>query len=417
MNYCTVCGTRLNESGQCPVCLAKAERREKAVRRLRGAVYAAALLAVLLLGWYTAQSAEVTPVETEPSFAASKYDEAGTCGEALHWGFYRDTGKLVITGSGMMDDYTVLYEESTDTYSTDAPWYGLPIVTVELDGVRVVGRYAFYGCKELTQVVFSDELYMIGEGAFLECEALTELNLPESLEYIEAFAFAECFGLRDIVLPDRMKMVGDKAFASISQLNSVKLSESLTYLGAGAFHSCYTLSEISPIPAGVTYIGENAFFSVIGLREIKVAEDNPNYKDVDGVLFTKDGKTLLKYPNLRSLEPYVVPDGVTRIEDNAFYFCGGLQGISFPESLKTIGEYAFYSCEGLKELTLPQGLSIIGKCAFAIHMNMKTLFIPDTVIQIAQAAFASCVKLTHVRLPDSAQIAEDAFVGCLSLEK
>lgn len=388
MNYCTVCGTKLDENGQCPACLAKAEKRKKTTRKLCGAVYAAALLAVLLLGWYTAQPVEADLAETEPSFTASKYDEAGTCGEDVYWGFFHDTGKLVITGSGMMDDYTLLYEESTDTYSTDAPWYGLPIATVELDGVRVVGRYAFYGCKELTQVVFSDELYMIAEGAFLECEALTELNLPESLEYIEAFAFAECFGLQDIVLPDRVKMVGDKAFASISSLNSVKLSESLTYLGAGAFHSCYTLSEISTIPAGVTYIGENAFFSVIGLREIKVAEDNPNYKDVDGVLFTKDGKTLLQYPNLRSLEPYAVPDGVTKIEDNAFYFCGGLQGISFPESLKTIGEYAFYSCEGLKELTLPQGLSILGEYAFAANLNMKTIHIPASVIQIAQAAFA-----------------------------
>lgn len=388
MNYCTVCGTKLDENGQCPACLAKAEKRKKTTRKLCGAVYAAALLAVLLLGWYTAQPAEADLAETEPSFTASKYDEAGTCGEDVYWGYFHDTGKLVITGSGLMDSYGMFYDEGTQLYYSDAPWAKLDVVSVEFDGVRNVGDNAFCYMQTLKEVTFGEDLYMIGSSAFLGCKQLQGLVLPQSVEYIEGYAFAECFALRDIVLPDQVKMVGDKAFASINELNSVQLPENLTYLGDGVFHSCYMLSEVSPIPASVNYIGKDLFFSAINLKQIKVDADNPNYKDVDGVLFTKDGTTLLQYPNLRSEETYVVPDGVTKIEDNAFYFCGGLKGITFPESLKTIGAYAFYACEGLQSVILPEGLTTLGEYAFAANLNMKTIHIPASVIRIAPAAFA-----------------------------
>jgi hypothetical protein len=69
------------------------------------------------------------------------------------------------------------------------------------------------------------------------------------------------------------------------------------------------------------------------LEQIVVDEENGTYASLDGVLFTKDYKTLVKYPSARSGEVYIVPDVTVNIA--AFAFNMYFSNVELP-NLKTI---------------------------------------------------------------------------------
>ena len=134
------------------------------------------------------------------------------------------------------------------------------------------------------------------------------------------------------------------------------------------------------IPKTITEIDIGAFIRTTSLEEINVAPDNPNYKSIDGVLYTKDGKTLIAYPIGKKDTSFIVPDGVEEIADYAFAYGTSetmpsssllnsepnnvnLKHVDFPDSLKKIGNEAFYGVF-LKNITIPKNVISIGDYAF-----------------------------------------------------
>ena len=88
------------------------------------------------------------------------------------------------------------------------------IIPKEIGGksVRVIDRYAFYQCSNLTSVEFPEGLKKIGVGAFERCN-LTSVEFPEGLEEIGNDAFRGC-KLKSVKLPESLKIIGDNAFDS-----------------------------------------------------------------------------------------------------------------------------------------------------------------------------------------------------------
>lgn len=122
-------------------------------------------------------------------------------------------------------------------------------------------------------------------------------------------------------------------------IESVTLPDTIETIGEAAFNSCVHLKEIM-IPASVTQIEGLAFTNCTSLERICVAEENQNYKDINGVLYNKEGTQLLFYPGGRT-GVYTVPEGVEDITEYAFYYTKGVKKVVFPESLKHIGIGAF----------------------------------------------------------------------------
>lgn len=60
-------------------------------------------------------------------------------------------------------------------------------------------------------------------------------------------------------------------------------------------------------------------FSTQNIEEIIVAEDNPYFSSLDGVLFNDDRTILLAYPAAKESDSYTVPESVTEIKESAFY--------------------------------------------------------------------------------------------------
>ena len=114
-------------------------------------------------------------------------------------------------------------------------------------------------------------------------------------------AFAECSDLKEINIPTSVTCIGDSTFSGCYNLNEINIPTSVTCIGNKAFGFCSSLKEIN-IPTSVTCIGDSTFFGCSNLNEIKVSESNKTYRSIDGVLYTKDLKTIIYYPRGKKIK-------------------------------------------------------------------------------------------------------------------
>lgn len=113
-------------------------------------------------------------------------------------------------------------------------------------------------------------------------------------------------------IPNSVTEIGDHAFDDCTGLTSVEIPDSVGAIGGGAFDHCSSLTSID-IPASVIRIIGQAFSGCTALTALHVDNGNSNYASIDGVLFTKDEKTLLSYSQGKT-GAYTVPAGVTEID-------------------------------------------------------------------------------------------------------
>ncbi len=216
---------------------------------------------------------------------------------------------------------------------------------------------------------------------------------------------------------------------------------SVAYVSSGYSQTLYEISSIS-IPATVAFIWDNAL-SIAALTEIDVAEDNAHFSDIDGVLYTKDAYTLIRYPAAKAGAEFTIPDGVRVIAYGAFsafysndtitlskltlgkdVVLSGVAnyGYGYPtldseirESSKTQGSFVkiLSSLSGAAELLIGENAayatdgtalySADGATLFAIFDSSATTFellATVTAIDGAEAIFDSCKSLSAITVAD-----------------
>ena len=112
----------------------------------------------------------------------------------------------------------------------------------------------------------------------------------------------------------------------------------------------------------------------------------------------------------RSLGSVVLPDGLVRIEANAFQ-CSAIKSLTVPSSLRTIVRGAFAWCEGLKTVRLNEGLASLGteerqedgekQSGVFDGCGLESIELPSTLRRIEGRALRDCMYLLDIRLPDS----------------
>ena len=90
----------------------------------------------------------------------------------------------------------------------------------------------------------------------------------------------------------------------------------------------------------------------------------------------------------------VIPNGVTRIGDYAFFECGNLTSIVIPDGVISIGDSAFWNCKSLTSIVLPDSVTCIEDHAFEYCKRLTSIVIPDSVTSIGTGAFYECPNLT-----------------------
>lgn len=223
------------------------------------------------------------------------------------------------------------------------------------------------------------------------------------------------FDIPNIIDNHLVSGLGDDLFNYATKMTSISLPEGLTSIGARTFQGCSNLEWDVKFPSTLTSIGDNAFNGcgkITGnLDEIM----NSNVKYGKGVFMRcnsltgnietligmlDENETVISESLFSGFSGatgnLVIPARITKIEDNAFYGCSGINSISFESSdtLKSIGNYSFYQCTGLDgNLNLPSSVENIGEYAFYENTGITSLDLPDSLSSMGQYAFAYCKNL------------------------
>jgi len=196
----------------------------------------------------------------------------------------------------------------------------------------------------------------------------------------------------NVTIPSNVKVIGEYAFSE-SGVSNLTIPSGVTTIEGGAFFMS-DLSSIS-IPASVTSIDIDRvpFNHCTRLTSITVDAQNRNYTSVDGVLFSKDKKTLIQYPAGKNSSSYTIPVGVITIWGQAFCYSGRLTSVTIPSSVTTIGYWSF-ARSGLTSVTIPSSVTTIEDYAFG-ECNSLTSVTLSRKTTIGEDAFPSGAKLTY----------------------
>ena len=243
---------------------------------------------------------------------------------------------------------------------------------------------------------------------------VTAVNLPSTLKTIKTNAFSKS-QITTINIPAGTDDIYDGAFAQIENLTAITVDagnskytaeDGILYedksgnkylkaypvakagttftvpsgvygVSTNGFQQAKNLTTIN-LPASIqdlpTTKEANGFTSATNLTAIKVDAGNTTFKDEDGVVLTKDGKTLVAYPFARhgvlntayngpvsTMHPgevYSIPASVETIGKGAFAKAKEITAVQL-NNVKKISEGAFYSVRNLRNVELGASVETI----------------------------------------------------------
>lgn len=334
------------------------------------------------------QSLEYTPdpvPEPTPDILVIANNEAGKLSTRIS-----DTDKLSatrLTVSGKINGTDIIFiremfyhgkltdldiENATIVSGGDA--YDTTINAVTKD--NIVGKYFFENCKQMISIKLPFNAVKIEGGAFSGCKSLKKLDIPASCVEVESMIVSSCDNLEEVNLSD----------------------------------------AVQTFPGLAVYSSKN-------LMRINVSEGNQYFKSVDGVLFSKDGKTIVRYPMGKDDESYTIPEGViiigkeafdyakiasitipntvTNIESSAFENSKNIQSLTIPNSITSIGESAFKGCDKLDNVTMSSEVSSIESFTFGSCKNLRKFYIGAKVSSINKLAFYNCQSLQEFEVDEN----------------
>lgn len=294
--------------------------------------------------------------------------------------------------------------------------------------VTTVGESAFSDCSNLNGTLsLPSTIKRIEDSAFSRCNLTGNLEIPETCEYIGISAFSSTVFTGDIVIPSKVTYLGSSAFRYAKNFDgSIIFKNSPETIENEVFCGCNGISGTISIPSSVRTIKRQAFEGCASFEE-----------------------------NSAKL---TISNGVTSIEEKAFYGCYAITGeIEIPASVTNIGLQAFNcmrkvtklnvastnsnycSVNGIlfdkkktKLIACPAGYNYVDKTVQGIPSTVVTigtyafencqkfsanLLLPDQVITIEDRAFYSCSGLTgDLNLNNVTSIGEYAFYGCSSFD-
>lgn len=200
--------------------------------------------------------------------------------------------------------------------------------------------------KKIKKVIIKDGVTSLPEEAFAGCLKLKEISIADSVKSIGACAFMQT-DLREITIPNSVKKLGNSVLSSCKKLTKVKMPGNVKIIyGSDEYFPVFQFDVDSPVKTiELTSSLNLEIFMYLSTENIVVSKNDPKYTSIDGLLYTKDGKSLVRIPNLR--KKAVIADDceefcTTAVEwagdDNGdpYMGCEDLKTIVLPESIRTI---------------------------------------------------------------------------------
>lgn len=227
-------------------------------------------------------------------------------------------------------------------------------------------------CKALETVVFenTDKIIRVGKFAFYSCSDLEEFVIPENVTEIDAEAFENCM-FSSIDFPHGLKKIGVWSFGNCQNITSIVIPETVESIGAFAFSWCSNLIDVA-LPEIEPQIDWFAFIATEYEETIEYPEYGYPEEAHKDFKMGADG-TLLAYAGTDT--KVIVPEGVKKI-GKAFAGNTRIKSLVLPEGLEKIDSDAFNGCILLEEIVVPDSVTVISEDAFAGLRNLEKLTVP-----------------------------------------
>ena len=267
--------------------------------------------------------------------------------DSVTYTFNSETGALTISGTGATKDY--------DSSANPSPFlWNRDITSVVFEpGITKVGSTLLKGCTSLISINFGNTVTEIGNYAFESDSQLTEVNLPDSIVTLGNGAFYQCSKLETVIYGKNVETIGDYCF-----YNNEKITE---------FN----------IPASVKVMPISAIYTCNGVENFVVEEGNSEFSSKDGVLYSIDGKTLIKYPNGKNSTTFTVPENVTALGSSSLAYNKYLEEINIGDNVTSIGSYAFRANTNLKKVNIGKNAAEIGNAPFFDSLALESITVSE----------------------------------------
>jgi hypothetical protein len=255
------------------------------------------------------------------------------------------------------------------------------------DSVTEIGEFAFLATP-LTKVHLPAHLKELSEGCFRGCSLLTDIQFGNEVTIIDNNAVSMCTSLVNITLPESLITIDQRSFSESTSLVSVTVPDSVTTIGETAFIMCSSLAYVKL--GANTSLGKypDNFGGCRSLEQYNVSPENPYYAVQNGILYSKDLKTIVLYPCGRKDTEFVIPSTVTGLGNHAFYSAKNLHTVDFTQSPVTeVPCSCFFECVSLSSVKLSESITMIQGSSFELCTALESLVIPASVTSIKGIPF------------------------------
>lgn len=224
------------------------------------------------------------------------------------------------------------------------------------DGIKLIGKHAFYMCDKLTKVVIPSSLIHMKNFPFSGCKSLTLENHSR---------FYEIDG--SVVYSRNKEVIGCLCSCKTSELVIKNGTERIC---RNSFYSCNGIKKLI-LPKSLKVIGYNPF---VQCGDIEFVSNSPEFVVDNGILFNKDKTKIICCPRNKAVGDFVMPESVNVLERSAFSGCDFMTSIDL-KNVSTIGKSCFTNCNSLRNIFVPDWVTYIGEWAFAHCSSLEKVSI------------------------------------------
>lgn len=247
------------------------------------------------------------------------------------------------------------------------------------EDVKKIRENAFYG-TQYEEILFPKKEIGISEDAF---KGSRWIELQGEVIVIGAMLYKFPADMKQLTVPGHVRKFHPKLFEGYhgpEKLETPVMPNSRDIDMLNRQGKCRFLAVTSKA-AGINISLLRKWQS---LEEVVIADGHKKYMTLDGVVYSRDGRTLAWYPSYKKADEFRVPDGVRKIGEFAFAGQAWVKKVILPDSVSALGTGAFSGCQQLEDVRLPAGVREI----------------PDSSTYRGAGVFAWCPKLKSVTLPE-----------------